>query len=121
MRLAERELAAYCVLRGIDYIVEECPMAEGNRHLGYKEALNRIEETSPGSKHAFYFEFLANASGLFRPLAAAAQDGGLRSCRTCGSPTTGEVCAFCALVERATDPARVQAAAVRLGRTRRRS
>ena len=40
VRLGERETAAYCVLQGIDYIVEECPMAAGNRHLGYKEALN---------------------------------------------------------------------------------
>ena len=40
VRLSEREMAAYCVIRGIDYIVEECPMAEGNRHLAYKEALN---------------------------------------------------------------------------------
>ena len=29
VRLGERELAAYCVLTGIDYIVEECPMAVG--------------------------------------------------------------------------------------------
>ena len=58
VRLGEREMAAYCVLRGIDYQVEECPMADGNRHLGYKEALNAIEVQSPGSKHAFYFGFL---------------------------------------------------------------
>ncbi len=49
VRLGEREMAAYCVLRGIDYIVEECPMAAGNKHLGYKEALNAIEVTSPGT------------------------------------------------------------------------
>ena len=30
VRLAERETAAYALLRGIDYIVEECPMVEGN-------------------------------------------------------------------------------------------
>ena len=36
VRLGERESAAYCVLRGIDYQVEECPMAEGNRHLGFQ-------------------------------------------------------------------------------------
>ena len=52
VRLGERETAAYCVLRGIDYMVEECPMAAGNKHLGYKEALNAIEAESPGSKHA---------------------------------------------------------------------
>ena len=29
VRLTERETAAWCVVRGIDYLVEECPMAEG--------------------------------------------------------------------------------------------
>jgi uncharacterized protein (TIGR00269 family) len=100
VRLAERETAAYCVLRGIDYIVEECPMAAGNRHLGYKEALNSIEATSPGSKHDFYFGFLDRASARFVPEAEAEQEG-LGACVRCGAPTTNEVCAFCRLVERA--------------------
>ena len=30
-------------------------MAAGNRHLGYKDALNQIEVDSPGAKQAFYF------------------------------------------------------------------
>ncbi len=101
VRLGEREMAAYCVLRGIDYIVEECPMAAGNKHLGYKEALNAIEATSPGSKHDFYFGFLAKASDRFTPDATAEQ-AGLAACQRCGAPTPGEVCAFCRLVERAT-------------------
>ncbi len=101
VRLSERETAAYCVLGGIDYIVEECPMAAGNKHLGYKEALNRIEEQSPGSKAAFYFGFLERVSPLFTPQAAADQEE-LRPCRECGSPTNAEVCAFCKLVHRAT-------------------
>ncbi len=101
VRLGEREMAAYCVLRGIDYIVEECPMAVGNKHLGYKEALNSIEATSPGTKHDFYFGFLARASDRFTADSVAEQDN-LRPCATCGAPTTGEVCAFCKLVTRAT-------------------
>jgi len=100
VRLGERETAAYCVLSGIDYQVEECPLAAGNRHLGYKGALNAIEEQSPGSKHAFYFGFLEKASALFTPEAAAEQEH-LQQCARCGTPTTGEVCAFCRLVERA--------------------
>ncbi len=55
VRLSEREMAAYCVIRRIDYIVEECPMAEGNRHLAYKEALNLLEQKSPGAKANFVF------------------------------------------------------------------
>jgi uncharacterized protein (TIGR00269 family) len=100
VRLGERESAAYCVLAGIDYQVEECPMADGNRHLGYKEALNAVEERSPGSKHAFYFGFLERASPLFTPEARAEQEE-LRPCTRCGTPTPGDICAFCRLVERA--------------------
>lgn len=111
VRLGEREMAAYCVLRGIDYIVEECPMAAGNKHLGYKEALNTIETMSPGTKHDFYFGFLARASERFTPDAEAEQER-LQACATCGAPTPGEVCAFCRLVERAT------AVPVELGRRR---
>ena len=100
VRLGERETAAYCVLRGIDYIVEECPMAVGNKHLGYKEALNAIEDQSPGTKAAFYFGFLDKASHLFTAEAAAEQEG-LRPCPGCGSPTTNDgLCAFCSLVAR---------------------
>jgi hypothetical protein len=76
-------------------------MAAGNKHLGYKEALNLIETTSPGSKHDFYFGFLARASERFTPEAEDVQ-GQLNACERCGAPTTGEVCAFCRLVERAT-------------------
>jgi tRNA-5-methyluridine54 2-sulfurtransferase len=101
VRLGEREMAAYCVLRGIDYIVEECPMAAGNKHLGYKEALNAIEAASPGTKHDFYFGFLARASARFTPDAEEEREQ-LQTCTTCGAPTTGEVCAFCKLVARAT-------------------
>jgi uncharacterized protein (TIGR00269 family) len=100
VRLAERETAAYCVLRGIEYQVEECPMAEGNRHLGYKEALNSLEVKSPGTKAAFYFEYLDKAAHLFNAGFADDQDG-LNACTGCGAPTSGEVCAFCRLTEKA--------------------
>ena len=76
-------------------------MAEGNRHLGYKEALNVLEERSPGTKAAFYVEFLDKASHLFTP-EAEAEKADLRRCTSCGAATTGEVCAFCKLRARAT-------------------
>lgn len=104
-RLGERELAAYCVLQGIEYIVEECPMAVGNRHLGYKEALNDIEERSPGSKAAFLFGFVERAHARFET-DAAEERAELQACISCGAPTPGEtgcdaVCSFCRLRARA--------------------
>ena len=101
IRLGERETAAYCVLKGIDYIVEECPMAAGNRHLGYKEALNSIETTSPGSKAAFYFGFLERVAPLVQGTATEEREG-MHPCPGCGSPTVSDVCAFCKLTVRAT-------------------
>jgi uncharacterized protein (TIGR00269 family) len=115
VRLGERETAAYCVLRGIDYIVEECPMAEGNRHLRYKEALNAIELASPGTKHAFYFGFLARAAGRFRADGEGPQ-GELRPCAACGAPTPGDLCAFCRLVEQVSGRDPVPIELVRRGR-----
>jgi tRNA-5-methyluridine54 2-sulfurtransferase len=98
-RLGERETAAYCVLAGIDYQVEECPMAEGNRHLGYKEVLNALEDRSPGAKTAFVFGFVDRAHERFSEEAGTERHG-LQACEVCGSPTTGGVCAFCRLRER---------------------
>jgi uncharacterized protein (TIGR00269 family) len=103
VRLGEREMAAYCVLRGIDYVVEECPMSAGNRHIGYKEALNGIEQRSPGTKAAFYSGFLSRMVDLVGETAATERLD-LHPCPGCGSPTVAEVCAFCRLVERATSP-----------------
>ncbi len=65
IRLGERETAAYCVIRGIDYQIDECLMADGNKHLAYKEALNEIELESPGARTAFYFEFLRRLAPPF--------------------------------------------------------
>ena len=98
-RLGERETAAYCVLRGLDYQVEECPMAEGNRHLGFKEVLDGLEDRSPGAKAAFVFGFVDRAHEYFTDDAGAEREG-LRECVVCGSPTTSDVCAFCRLRER---------------------
>jgi tRNA(Ile)-lysidine synthase TilS/MesJ len=88
------------VLTGIDYIVEECPMAAGNRHLGYKAALNDIEERSPGSKAAFVAGFLERAHERFAGDASDERDD-LRPCTECGAPTPGDICAFCRLRARA--------------------
>ncbi|MDR7483627.1 MAG: ATP-binding protein [Armatimonadota bacterium] len=105
-RLAERETAAYAVLRGIDYIVDECPNSIGARSLRLKEALNLLERDAPGTKQNLYWNFLEK----LRPhLATAPAPAELRACAHCGQPTTTEVCAFCRVTARATERMRVRA------------
>jgi uncharacterized protein (TIGR00269 family) len=94
-RLSELETAAYAFLRGIDYIVEECPFAKGATSIAHKEVLNRLEEASPGAKHNFLFGFLDRA----RPAFERVQDVVLQECTSCGQVTTGAVCAFCKLAD----------------------
>jgi uncharacterized protein (TIGR00269 family) len=92
-RMSERETAAYAFVRGIDYIVEECPFARGATSITHKEVLNRLEDASPGSKAMFLQGFLERARGLFQAREAVT----LVECVRCGQTTTGEVCAFCKL------------------------
>lgn len=102
IRLSEREMAAWCVVRGIDYIVDECPIAAGNKHIGFKEALNALEEKSPGTKASYYLGFLDRMAPVLAGIAASGADS-VTPCTRCGAPTGGEegsLCAFCRLVER---------------------
>ena len=101
IRLAERETAAYCVIKRIDYIVDECPMAAGNKHLRYKETLNELEERTPGAKAAFYLQVLDKMLPVLEDVAEQERSG-VGTCGRCGAPSTAEVCAFCALVSRVT-------------------
>jgi uncharacterized protein (TIGR00269 family) len=91
-RLSELETAAYAFLRGIDYVVEECPLVAGNTQLGYKEAMNAIEARSPGTKAQFFLGYLDRGMPIFRRAEAAAT---LVACANCGEPTTATFCAFC--------------------------
>lgn len=74
-------------------------MAIGNKHLAYKDALNAIERQSPGSKASFYLEFVDKMAPILADRSQAAT-GDLHRCAICGSPTTGDECAFCRLRER---------------------
>jgi len=98
-RLYERQMTAYALLRGIEYIYDECPYAVDATSIYYKELLNKLEADRPGAKLSFYLSFLqAKEAGLFAPQA----DEGkalLHTCTNCGQPTTapGE-CAFCRML-----------------------
>jgi uncharacterized protein (TIGR00269 family) len=91
-RLSELETAAYAFLRGIDYIVEECPLVAGNTQLRYKEAMNAIEARSPGTKAQFFLGYLDRGMPIFRTAEDRVE---LVACANCGQATTTTFCAFC--------------------------
>ncbi len=94
-RFYEREMAAYALLRGIEYIYDECPYSVGATSIRHKELLNELEASSPGAKLQFVLRFLQarEEHGLFRQQAEEVQ---LQACPTCGQPTTSDgPCYFC--------------------------
>jgi len=100
-RFYEREMTAYCLLRGIEYIYEECPFAEGSQSIYYKELLNQLEATRPSAKLIFYLRFLeARKSGnLF--IEKSPNLAHLRPCPKCGQLTsTEDLCSFCRMIEK---------------------
>ncbi|MCK6584149.1 MAG: adenine nucleotide alpha hydrolase family protein [Anaerolineales bacterium] len=100
-RFYEREMTAYCLLRGIEYIYEECPFAEGSTSIYYKELLNQLETTRPGAKLTFYLRFLeARKNGeLF--VEKNVEQAHLHPCPNCGQPTSAPgLCSFCRMIER---------------------
>lgn len=95
-RLYERETAAYALVRGINFVEQECPFSVNAKTIFYKKILNQLERRSPGTKMQFYLSFLqAKEEGLFSKEDREAE---LNTCQECGQPTTaGELCAFCRL------------------------
>ena len=101
-RFYEREMTAYCLSRGIEYIYEECPFAVGSKSIRYKELLNQLETTRPGAKLTFYTRFLqARKRGdLF--IEQDIEKVNLQPCTNCRQPTSAPgLCSFCRLIEKA--------------------
>ncbi|OGO40486.1 MAG: hypothetical protein A2Z03_10785 [Chloroflexi bacterium RBG_16_56_8] len=100
-RFYEREMTAYALLRGIEYIYEECPFAEGSTSIYYKEILNQLETARPGAKLTFYLRFLeARRSGeLF--IEQNMEGTHLHPCPQCGQLTSAPgLCSFCRMIEK---------------------
>jgi uncharacterized protein (TIGR00269 family) len=100
-RLYEREMAAYTILRNIDYMYDECPYVTGSKTIYYKDILNQIEADRPGTKLSFYLSFLkAKDEGLFS-LDTETHTAMLTACVSCHQLTTANgLCSFCRLIDK---------------------
>ena len=96
--LTERETALWCLLRGITWLEEECPNASGAKSLLYKQMLNRLEDEMPGTKGSFLRGFIERVKPH---VASGDPPRPVERCTCCGQPTTGDVCGFCRMWDRA--------------------
>lgn len=98
-RFYERDMAAYALLRGIDFLHKECAYSANSTTIYYKTQLNLLEHHNPGEKLRFYLHFLkARDDGLFAPAETIKQE--LHECPTCGQVTSSIAnCSFCRTME----------------------
>ena len=82
-RFYERDMAAYALLRGIEYVYDECPFSVNASTLRNKLTLNEMEQKQPGTMMQFYIGFLgARERGLFTlPAGRTSAAGALYSLR----------------------------------------
>jgi len=95
--IPEKEVALYAHLKDLPAHVTECPHAEEAFRGEVQELLYELEEKHPGTRHSImsgYEELAGLASDEYRE---GSPD--IDECDNCGSPTTGEFCRKCHLLE----------------------
>jgi len=91
-RVEAREIRTYCRLKSIRPVELACPLSRGATSHRFKEALELLEESMPGTKRDFLFSYLRGQATV--PPSTPFQD-----CRLCGEPSYGEICGVCRLLE----------------------
>ncbi len=92
-RIPEKEVYLYAMLRGIEFHDATCPYAERAQRGRFREILHRLEEESPGTRHA-----ILRGYDEMRPLLHAKYPpASLNACARCGEPTVHAICKTCEL------------------------
>jgi len=94
--IPEKEVYLYALLRGIEFHDATCPYAERAQRGRFREILHRLEDDSPGTRHAIVSGYDQVRSLLQSKYPPAS----LNACARCGEPTVHNVCQACDLRER---------------------
>ena len=91
--IPEKEVYLYAMLRGIRFHDGTCPHSERAQRGRFREILNRLEEDSPGTRHA-----IVSGYDRLRPMFAEHfPPPELNECVACGEPTANLMCKACEL------------------------
>jgi uncharacterized protein (TIGR00269 family) len=105
----EKEVALYARFRDLPAHITECPHASEAYRGEIQELLLKLEENHPGVRHSIMsgYEELAELAAEEYRYDGGGEEGAddtnresdLGECDRCGSPTAGDVCRKCQLVE----------------------
>jgi uncharacterized protein (TIGR00269 family) len=95
--IPEKEIALYAHVQDLPAHITECPHADEAYRGEIQELLYELEERHPGTRHSImagYEELAGLAASDSR-----GDEGTLDECRQCGSPTSGDLCRKCGLLD----------------------
>lgn len=92
--IPERELAAYAIVRELDFHLGSCPHKRG-MHSEVEDFLNKLESKHPNSKNMLVRFFDRIKPKLVELLPSQFS---LNACKCCGEPSAGEICRGCNLL-----------------------
>lgn len=96
MMSPEKEVAIYAMMKGIELESVECPYARFAFRGHVRKMINEAEEKYPGTKFKIVKTFLE----IEAPLRAKySGNSDLKTCLSCGEPSSGETCMFCTKVK----------------------
>ncbi len=92
IRTPEKEIAIYCMLKGIELDRDDCPYARFALRANVRSMLNTMEEKYPGTKYKVLNSFLEMEDAL---VAKYSKNAAINHCVSCGEPCSADVCKFC--------------------------
>jgi len=96
--IPEKEVMLYALLRGLDILEDECPYAVRATRGMYRDLLDTLEDSHPGSRHSLLNSYLS----LKQCLDSMFPPAQLQSCSRCDEPSSQALCRACELKETIT-------------------
>jgi uncharacterized protein (TIGR00269 family) len=94
--IPEKESYLYAMLREIRFHDATCPYSDRAVRGLFRDVLNKLEESIPGTRHSLLSSF-----DQMRPwLDEKSSVSKIRECRRCGEPTMNVECKACELIEK---------------------
>lgn len=93
--IPEKETYLYAIINNIKFYDGECPYAPTAVRNIYREVIFKLEENSPGTRHAILNSYDEIADLLLKKYPPAM----LRRCRKCDEPSINDVCKACELLK----------------------
>jgi len=94
--IPEKEIMLYALTKNIVFHNAECPYSTRALRGSFREIIDSLEETNPGTRHSILNSYESIKSLLLEQYPAIR----LNPCQTCGEPTSQKICKTCVLKKR---------------------